>query len=138
MLRDRFTGARLLTPPVVLGPLAVDVTPPTADGLLLAGDAAGFIDPMTGDGMRFAVSGGELAANAALDALADGWAGVQARLVRERGREFRAKWRFNRALRALVASPAALRLAGALAPIAPSLFQAIVCRAGDCDRGAAC
>jgi 2-polyprenyl-6-methoxyphenol hydroxylase-like FAD-dependent oxidoreductase len=28
----------------------------------LAGDAAGFIDPMTGDGLRFAVQGGELAA----------------------------------------------------------------------------
>ena len=36
------------------------------DGLLLAGDAAGFIDPMTGDGLRFAVRGGELAARAAL------------------------------------------------------------------------
>ena len=31
-------------------------------GLLLAGDAAGFIDPMTGDGLRFAVRGGVLAA----------------------------------------------------------------------------
>jgi flavin-dependent dehydrogenase len=137
MLRDRFTSARLITAPVVLGPLAVDVTPPSAEGLLLAGDAAGFIDPITGDGMRFAVSGGELAANAALDALAAGWAGVQARLARERRREFRAKWRFNRALRGLVASPAALRVARALAPLAPFLFQAIVCRAGDCDPGSA-
>jgi menaquinone-9 beta-reductase len=138
MLRDRFASARLVTEPSVLGPLAVDVTPPAVDGLLLAGDAAGFIDPMTGDGMRFAVSGGELAARAALDALERGWAGVQARLTRDRAREFRAKWRFNRALRALVASPAGLRLAGALAPAAPSLFQAIVCRAGDCGPGAAC
>ena len=37
------------------------------DGLLLAGDAAGFIDPMTGDGLRFAIRGGELAADAALE-----------------------------------------------------------------------
>jgi flavin-dependent dehydrogenase len=138
MLRDRFTSARLLTPPLVLGPLAVDVTSPAIDGVLLAGDAAGFIDPMTGDGLRFAVRGGELAANAALDALAGGWAGVQPRLARDRGREFRRKWRFNRALRSLVASPAALRLAGALAPVAPSVFQAIVRRAGDCDPGPAC
>ncbi len=41
-------------------------TAPSLDGLLLAGDAAGFIDPMTGDGLRFAVRGGELAAAAAL------------------------------------------------------------------------
>ena len=38
-------------------------------GLLLAGDAAGFVDPMTGDGLRFAVRGAELAADAALAAL---------------------------------------------------------------------
>jgi hypothetical protein len=36
------------------------------EGLLVAGDAAGFVDPMTGDGLRFAVRGGELVADAAL------------------------------------------------------------------------
>ena len=76
-LADRFAGARLLGPPVVLGPLAVDTSARSIDGLLLAGDAAGFIDPMTGDGMRFAVRGGELAGQAALDALQHGWRGVQ-------------------------------------------------------------
>ena len=82
------------------------------DGLLLAGDAAGFIDPMTGDGLRFAVRGGELAAAAALDALEHGWAGVHARLAAAtRRREFAAKWRFNRALRTLVSSPPAVRAA---------------------------
>ena len=80
-------------------------------GLLLAGDAAGFIDPMTGDGLRFAVRGGVLAADAALEALASGWNGVHARLATaRRRREFGAKWRFNRALRAIVASPAAVRV----------------------------
>ena len=63
-LRDRLADVRVVTRPLVLGPLAVDavpgLTPPR--GLLLAGDAAGFIDPMTGDGLRFAVRGGELAA----------------------------------------------------------------------------
>ena len=39
---------------------------------------------MTGDGLRFAVRGGELAAAAALDALAHGWPGVHARLRRAR------------------------------------------------------
>jgi flavin-dependent dehydrogenase len=49
-LRDRFARAQLVARPVVLGPLAVDVDTPSIGGLLLAGDAAGFIDPMTGDG----------------------------------------------------------------------------------------
>ena len=70
-----------------LGPLAVESTGASIDGLLLAGDAAGFIDPMTGDGLRFAVRGGELAAAAALEALQRGWSGVHARLdaARRRG-----------------------------------------------------
>lgn len=133
LLRDRFAGGRLVGPPVVLGPLAVEAVDRAVDGLLLAGDAAGFIDPMTGDGLRFAVSGGELAAAAALEALEHGWPGVHARLALARRREFAAKWRFNRALRALVASPAAVRLAAAGAGFAPGLVRALIARAGDCD-----
>ena len=53
----------------MLGPLAVETTGAGLPGLLLAGDAAGFIDPMTGDGLRIAMRGGELAAAAALEAL---------------------------------------------------------------------
>ena len=56
----------------VLGPLAVNARAAGCPGLLLAGDAAGFVDPMTGDGLRFALRGGELAAQAALDELASG------------------------------------------------------------------
>ena len=36
-----------------LGPLAVESSAAGVPGLLLAGDSAGFIDPMTGDGLRF-------------------------------------------------------------------------------------
>jgi flavin-dependent dehydrogenase len=133
LLRDRFAHARLIAPPVVLGPLAVDVRPAAIDGLLLGGDAAGFIDPMTGDGLRFAIDGGALAASAALDALAHGWPGVHARLAARRRREFGGKWRFNRALRALVASPRAVDVAAAAAPLAPSVLRAVISRAGDCD-----
>jgi flavin-dependent dehydrogenase len=132
MLRDRFSRARLVTAPTVLGPLGVDVAAPAIDGLLLAGDAAGFVDPMTGDGLRFAVRGGELAAAGALTALERGWNGVHGWIDDARRREFGAKWRFNRALRALVGSQTALRVAEALAPAAPSVVRAIVRNAGDC------
>jgi flavin-dependent dehydrogenase len=138
MLRERFSAARLVTPPVVLGPMAVDVRPHAIPGLLLAGDAAGFIDPMTGDGLRFAVRGGELAAQAALQALAHGWAGVQDRLARERRREFATKWWFNRAVRAFVSYPAAVRVGEAVALVAPSALRAVVRRAGDCDLDGRC
>jgi len=132
LLRDRATRARLVRPPVVLGPLAVDVNPPAMDGLILAGDAAGFIDPMTGDGLRFAVRGGEIAATMALDALERGWEGVHARHAAARRREFAGKWRFNRALRALVASPRAIDAATAAGRLVPRVFERIVTHAGDC------
>ena len=133
MLRDRFAAARVVQPPAVLGPLAIDAARTSIDGLLLAGDAAGFIDPMTGDGLRFAVRGGELAAAAALEALAHGWMGVHSRQEAARRRSFASKWRFNRALRSLVASPGAIRLAGFGARLAPGMVERIVARAGDCD-----
>jgi menaquinone-9 beta-reductase len=131
-LRDRFADARLVAPPVVLGPLAVESPHTTVDGLLFAGDAAGFIDPMTGDGLRFAVQGGELAAAAALQALEHGWTGVHARLAADRRRAFASKWRFNRALRALVSSAHAIDAAAVATRLAPGILRAVIARAGDC------
>jgi len=137
LLRDRAADARLVSAPVVLGPLAVDVDPDAAiDGLLVAGDAAGFIDPMTGDGLRFAIRGGELAAAAALRALAHGWHGVHAQLAAERRAEFSGKWRFNRALRALVASPRAVGAAAVGARVAPGVLARVIAHAGDCGLAA--
>jgi 2-polyprenyl-6-methoxyphenol hydroxylase-like FAD-dependent oxidoreductase len=131
LLRDRFARARMATTPTVLGPLAVDVARPSFDGLLLAGDAAGFIDPMTGDGLRFAMRGAELTAAAALDALAQGWQGVHARLSQTRRAEFAAKWRCNRAVRSLVASRSAVAVASAR-PGSFRPFSAARWYAGDC------
>jgi menaquinone-9 beta-reductase len=136
MLRDRFRSAALAAPPVVLGPLAVDATGRSVDGLLLAGDAAGFIDPMTGDGLRFAFRGGELAAQAALGALEHGWSGVHAALASSRAEAFAPKWRFNRALRTLVASPRFVTAAAVGARIVPAALRAVIARAGDCDLAA--
>ncbi len=65
-LKERFNRARRVSAPITLGPLGIESVAAGCPGLLLAGDAAGFIDPMTGDGLRFALRGGELAAEAAL------------------------------------------------------------------------
>ena len=80
--QHRFAHAGLTSAPTVLGPLAVEATVAGAPGLLLAGDAAGFIDPMTGDGLRFAFRGGELAAYAALRVLTTGWQDAHVHLAR--------------------------------------------------------
>jgi menaquinone-9 beta-reductase len=133
-LGERTATARFCGSPIVLGPLAVNVVSPrhVPRGLLLSGDAAGFVDPMTGDGLRFAIRGGELAANAALTALNIGWPAAYAELERSRQEEFSAKERFNRVLRALVASPAAVRVASVGARLAPSIVRQVMAHAGDC------
>jgi flavin-dependent dehydrogenase len=135
-LAERFADARLVAAPVVLGPLATDVRDTPIDGLLLAGDAGGFVDPITGDGLRFAVRGGELAAAAAIEALAHGWDGVHDRLRLARHRAFDAKYRFNRALRILVSSPRLLDAAALGARVAPAMLRRVIARAGDCDAAA--
>jgi flavin-dependent dehydrogenase len=132
LLRERFASARRVSPVTTVGPLAVDAAAAGMPGLLLAGDAAGFIDPMTGDGLRFAVRGAELAARAALRLLETGEP-MHDRLAAWRHQEFAAKWRLNRALRTLVASGAAIQAAGAVARLVPSAFQRLIAIAGDVD-----
>jgi flavin-dependent dehydrogenase len=134
MLRDRFADARMVTAPTTIGPLAVDAHAAGIEGLLLAGDAAGFIDPITGDGLRFALRGGELTAAVALQALAGRVLDPALTLAQARRRAFRRKWRLNRAVRALVASPRAVRCASTTARWYPAAIQRVVLAAGDLPR----
>jgi menaquinone-9 beta-reductase len=74
------SGARRVTPVRGVGPLARRVRRVVGPGYLLVGDAAGFLDPFTGEGVYKALRGAELAAAALDDALragrevADGYA----------------------------------------------------------------
>lgn len=134
LLSDRFARATPVTPVVSIGPLAVDASRVAVPGLLLVGDAAGFVDPLTGDGLRFAIRGAMLAADAILLALSrpavspDRWFGARLR------REFAAKRRFNRALRALVGSERGLRLGALGAAVAPAIVRRLIQIAGDVPR----
>ena len=133
-LGPRFARAMPEAPAVMLGPMAVDTAAAGEPGLLLAGDAAGFIDPMTGDGLRLALAGAELAANVVLEVFA-GRVPLQdahVLLARRRRAAFHAKWRFNRALRSLVASPYGISAATASARALPAVFERIIRYAGDC------
>ena len=133
LLASRLADARPLGRPVVLGPMALDATAAGAPGLLLAGDAAGFIDPMTGDGLRLAIDGGALAAGVAravLDGTLTAAAAPEA-LARARRRAFATKWRFNRGLRRLVDTPSAVRAAAHAAGWWPAVFHTVIAFAGD-------
>jgi flavin-dependent dehydrogenase len=130
MLAERFLRARLASPVAVLGPLAVDAIASGTHGLLLAGDAAGFVDPMTGDGLRFAIRGAQLAAESAIRALSGDGGAAHVELARRR-KEFSRKRAFNRVLRAIVESRRAVGAASLGARLAPSILRYIVNVAGD-------
>jgi hypothetical protein len=53
-----------------------------------------------------------------------------------RRREFAAKWRFNRALRVLVASPSGMAAANLGARLAPRVLRRVIATAGDCGVAA--
>ena len=129
-LGPRFRSARRTTPVSMMGPLAVDVEGAGVEGLLLAGDAAGFIDPMTGDGLRLAMRGGELAAAAALESL-EGRPNAHLRLADRRGRELGIKQRVNRLIRSLVAEPMGVSAAALAAALWPSALARLISYAGD-------
>jgi flavin-dependent dehydrogenase len=131
-LQARFARAEFVSPVRVLGPLAVDAPVPGTGGLLLAGDAAGFIDPMTGDGLHLAMRGSVLAAAEALRALETGQFGEAVwRLARERKRQLGPKLRFNRVVRRIVESPIAVGLASWGSHLAPAVIRRAVRYAGD-------
>jgi len=71
-LRPRLAGMRQLGPLGALGPLAYRVALPRCGGVLLVGDAAGFYDPFTGEGLFTALRSAELAAEVAHAALEAG------------------------------------------------------------------
>ena len=129
-LGERFTRAEQVSPAVTLGPLGIESVAAGCPGLLLAGDAAGFIDPMTGDGLRFALRGGELAAAAALRELQSGMP-AHGDLAAARRDEFSGKWRLNRALRLVVGSPRAVGWATAASTFCGAPIRLLIALAGD-------
>jgi flavin-dependent dehydrogenase len=128
----RFARATFVSPVSVLGPLAVETSAPGVDGMLLAGDAAGFVDPMTGDGLHLAIRGSMLAVREIHRVLDAGvFDGAVARLADARRTSLGGKVRFNRFVRALVEESWAIRLAERAAAVAPGIIRHAVRYAGD-------
>ncbi len=105
VLRERLSAARLEEPARALGPLALDCRRCWAPGLLLVGDAAGFFDPFTGEGVTLALRSAAWAVRAAHAALSDGTLDDLRGYARERQAATRDKFRLNRLLYAIVALP---------------------------------
>ncbi|HEV8471332.1 MAG TPA: NAD(P)/FAD-dependent oxidoreductase [Methylomirabilota bacterium] len=103
-LARRLAGARRVAPLQALGPLAYRVTPPREGGVLFVGDAAGFYDPFTGEGLFTALRSAELAAETIAAALRAGDVSAAALDAYRRARraEFADKERMTAALHAVV------------------------------------
>jgi len=105
---SRFAGAQLEGKRIAVGPLAHAVRAVTAGSVLLAGDAAGFVDPFTGQGVYLALRAGILAAQTIRAALKteslapSALRSYESELVRE----MRARNRLARIVRTFMRSPA--------------------------------
>jgi flavin-dependent dehydrogenase len=103
----RLAGAGRVKPITGAGPVAQRVRAPAGDGFLLVGDAAGFFDPFTGEGIYKALRGAELAAQVAGEALRRGlpagWYVPRYRAVRRQ--EFLARDLLSRVVQLFVQNP---------------------------------
>ena len=133
-LAERLERAHLTCPPRAIGPLALDCRAVTAPGAVLVGDAAGFYDPFTGEGVTLALRTAELAA-AALDASLERHATVPPPrlLAYERSRldATRDKFRFNRLVQVAVGWPGAANAVARRLARRPDLADRLVSIAGD-------
>jgi geranylgeranyl reductase family protein len=133
-IAERLDHARLVAPPRAIGPLAVSSRAVAAEGAVLIGDAAGFYDPFTGEGVTLALRGAELAAEAIVGGLARAGAGPLPRLSgyeRARRAATRAKFRFNRTLQLAVGWPEAANALAHRLRLRPDLADRLVGIAGD-------
>lgn len=108
-LAPRFAGARRVSPVQATGPFGSQARRAWSEHALLVGDAADFFDPFTGEGIFAALRGGELAAEAAIEALRSSTPGESSRALLRydaRRREvFGGKWVVERVIAAIVATP---------------------------------
>jgi flavin-dependent dehydrogenase len=138
-LSNRMQVARRVTPVRGVGPLARRVRQTTGDGYLLVGDAAGFFDPFTGEGIFDALHGGELAAAAIAIALDRGDTSATGLASYERARReaFADKRRAAWLVQAFVRSPRLMDYALARIAMRPAVRTTVTGVLGDYrDAGA--
>jgi flavin-dependent dehydrogenase len=132
-LARRLAGARRVAPLSSMGPLAYRVTPPREGGVLFVGDAAGFYDPFTGEGIFTALRSAELAADTLATALRadDVSAAALAAYGRARRAAFADKERVTRALQALIGRRRLANLAARWLAARPRLLDTLLGVIGD-------
>jgi geranylgeranyl reductase family protein len=128
-LAERLARARLRQTPRAIGPLALRARRAVARGLVLVGDAAGFYDPFTGEGITLALRSAELAAEAAA-----AWLRGRRPLGdydRRRREATRDKFRFNRLLQRIICWPDLANAVARRLARRPDLADRLIGIAGD-------
>jgi len=107
LTRRRMARAVPAGPLRATGPMACETARSATDGALLVGDAAGFYDPFTGEGIGMALRGAEMAAGVLSEALRRDDLTARALEPYETGRRaaFRTRLRLDRLLQALLRHP---------------------------------
>ena len=121
-------GARRLTPIRGASPIGHRVADVAGPGWLLVGDAAGFVDPFTGEGIHRALR----SARAAADGHASATATRHAPTARERRRAFAAKSALSWLVQGFLAAPPLLEHAVARLDERPGAALRLGSALGDC------
>ncbi|MGH7365430.1 MAG: NAD(P)/FAD-dependent oxidoreductase [Candidatus Rokuibacteriota bacterium] len=132
-LPARLHGMKAEGPVMAMGPLAYRVGEPRVGGVLLAGDAAGFYDPFTGEGLYTALRSAELLAEVAHPALSSGdvSAGALAPYARAKRAAFADKARVTQALQFIIAHRRLANTAARFLQRRPALLGALMGVIGD-------
>ncbi len=106
-LREMMRGARRISPFTCAGPLGYIRRQAVGEGVLLVGDAAATINPMTGEGIFMALRSAELAAEVIDHVLRTGAPSRDALTAYDGARvvAFRATWAVSRALQWVIRRP---------------------------------
>jgi geranylgeranyl reductase family protein len=130
-LRERLDAARLLDAPRSIGPLALEARRVSAPHTVLIGDAAGFYDPFTGEGVTLALRSAEIAAEVAHRALVDGRLDDLGAYESRRREATRHKFLLNRLIQRIVSWPELSNLVARRLRRRPDLADQLVGIAGD-------
>ena len=129
----RLAGMKAEGPVMAMGPLAYRVGEPRVGGVLLAGDAAGFYDPFTGEGLYTALRSAELLAEVAHPALTTGdvSAGALAPYAAAKRAAFADKARVTQALQFIIAHRRLANRAARFLQRRPALLDTLMGVIGD-------
>jgi len=132
-LARRIAGGRRVAPVRAMGPLAYRVDAPRTGGVLMVGDATGFFDPFSGEGIYNALRSAEMAVDTAVQALGRGDVSARALAGYDRARRLatRDKDRVTHALQIVVGHRRLANLAARFLARRPRVLDLLLGVLGD-------